>query len=186
MKKFLLALSVIFILCGFSFSNEKSVNSISFSFISNYNTINGSEKSSISNLAASGGIESGYMVNIGIKLTSAGITNIIDGALWLALGFVFVWLMWEDMYPLTPFNSGLAWSISFTGPYITYSGSIYAGLANFSLVFSIISFGIGVLLLIPGIILWAVGASSGSAKLKKEQKIVPVVTGDKIGVIIKL
>jgi len=194
MKRFFVVLFIIFVLCGFSFASQKNIiiqdsNPVSFSLITNYTFLSGNSlsKGNVNNLAASLGMEAGDMMNLGIKLTSAGIGNIGDGILWIILGYVFVWLMWEEERPTEAFNSVIAWNISFYGPYTDSTSSLYAGLANFSLIFGIISCGVGVALLIPGIILWAVGAVRAvSGSLKKDQKIVPVVSGDKIGVAIKL
>ena len=193
MKRYFFVFLAIFIFIGLTFANEKDFNKelipVSFSLITNYTILGENSnfsKSNINNFAASVGFESGDMMNLGIKLTSAGIANIVDGALWISLAYVFVWLMWTEIYPTSTFNSVIAWEISFYGPYDPLSSALYAYLANFSLIFGIISLGIGTLLLIPGIILWAVGATkTTSSKLKKEQKIVLVVAGDKIGVAIK-
>jgi len=198
MRKVPFIIILVLIFASFTFANEKSVvqvNPISFSLITEYTVLrgisSGISKGNAVNLAASVGIDSSEMISLGIKLTSAGIGNLIDGALWMALAYVFLWLMWVEIYPDRAFNSVEGWNIAFMiTPVDTSNAGVnfiyYLALADFSLIFGIISLVFGGLLLVPGIILWAVGASNAAkAKLKKEQKIMPVVTGDRIGVVIK-
>lgn len=197
MRQSFLILVIVFITTNPIFSNQKElivvknkeINFLSFPLITNSKFVVPTDnllKSNLTNLAASIGIDNSSMISIGMKLTSAGIANIIDGAIFIGLGYVFVWLMWTEIYTTTTFNSVTAWTISFYGPY-EKDGGIYAGAANFCLIFGIISVGIGGLLLIPGIILWVVGVSQGIKvnNFKKQQKVVPVVSGNKIGVAIK-